>query len=58
MNIKKWHGNAVTESERLRCKMSLKSNTSKKKARKNSINTSELSEKQRETQIITSQEKE
>lgn len=58
MNIKKWHGNAITESERLRSKMSLKSNTSKKKARKNSINTSELSEKQRETQIITSQEKE
>lgn len=38
--------------------MSLKSNTSKKKGKKNSINTSELSEKQRETQIITSQEKE
>lgn len=52
VNIKKWYGNTVTASERLRGKMSFKSNNlQRKKKKKGSINTLELSGKQREAQI-------
>lgn len=53
VSIKKWYGNTVTASERLRGKMSFKSNNlqREKKEKKGSINTSELSGKQREAQI-------